>query len=77
MEMLLSNNWWFKVRSRSISTFFIHLPLIALCFLAVWPFYWMLLTSFRSETMIFSDSMIPWPITLSNYPIAAANIPLL
>ncbi len=53
-----------------------HLILIALSLVAVFPIYWMILTSLRSEGNIYSANLLPTEITLDNYARAWSAIPM-
>jgi ABC-type glycerol-3-phosphate transport system permease component len=53
-----------------------HAVLIALSFLAVFPLYWMLVTSFKPETEVFSSSLLPYHWTFDNYLQAWKAIPI-
>lgn len=53
-----------------------HAVLIALSFLAIFPLYWMLATSFKPETEVFSSSMLPYHLTFDNYIQAWKAIPI-
>ncbi|MBB6671665.1 carbohydrate ABC transporter permease [Cohnella nanjingensis] len=53
-----------------------HAVLIALSFLAVFPFYWMIVTSFKPETDIFGSSLLPAHWTFQNYVQAWTAIPM-
>lgn len=53
-----------------------HILLIALSLLAVFPFYWMLNTSFKTAGDIYSTSLLPKHWTLDNYIYAWKAIPM-
>jgi sn-glycerol 3-phosphate transport system permease protein len=53
-----------------------HTVLIALSFLAVFPLYWMLVTSFKPETEVFSSSLLPYHWTFDNYIQVWKAIPI-
>ena len=53
-----------------------HLILMMLSFLAVFPLYWMLVTSFRPEAEIYSANLLPQAWTMENYIRAWESIPL-
>jgi sn-glycerol 3-phosphate transport system permease protein len=53
-----------------------HLILIVLSLVAVFPIYWMILTSFRPEGTIYSANLMPTEITLDNYARAWSAIPM-
>jgi sn-glycerol 3-phosphate transport system permease protein len=53
-----------------------HAVLIALSFLAIFPLYWMLATTFKPETEVFSSSMLPYHLTFDNYIQAWKAIPI-
>jgi len=53
-----------------------HCALIALVLLAVFPLYWMVVTSLKPESDVFTSSLIPLHITLDNYVQAWNAIPM-
>lgn len=53
-----------------------HFLLIALSLLAVFPVYWMVVTSFRPTNDIFSNSLLPTNPTLEHYRTVLQTIPL-
>ncbi|RJX37082.1 carbohydrate ABC transporter permease [Paenibacillus pinisoli] len=53
-----------------------HCALIALVLLAVFPLYWMVVTSLKPESEVFTSSLIPLHITLDNYVQAWNAIPM-
>jgi ABC-type glycerol-3-phosphate transport system permease component len=59
---------------RDIST---HTVMILLCFISVFPLYWMLISSFKNEGEIFSPSLWPRVFTLANYGYAFKELPIL
>lgn len=59
-----------------ISLSFKHIILIVLSFLAVFPLYWMVVTSLKPEAEVFSSSLLPLHVTLENYVSAWNSIPM-
>jgi sn-glycerol 3-phosphate transport system permease protein len=53
-----------------------HALLIALSFISIFPIYWMLITSVRTEGDIYSPSPIPAEVTFANYERAWTSIPM-
>lgn len=53
-----------------------HAALIVLSFLALFPLYWMVVTSLKPEADIFSSSLLPRTWTLDNYIQAWNAIPM-
>ncbi|WP_150273967.1 carbohydrate ABC transporter permease [Paenibacillus tepidiphilus] len=53
-----------------------HAALIALSFLAVFPLYWMVVTSLKPEAEVFTSSLLPAHWTLDNYVSAWNSIPM-
>jgi sn-glycerol 3-phosphate transport system permease protein len=53
-----------------------HLILIVISLVAVFPIYWMILTSFRTEGTIYSANLLPTEVTLDNYARAWSAIPI-
>ncbi|MFF2886318.1 carbohydrate ABC transporter permease [Paenibacillus sp. NPDC057967] len=53
-----------------------HFALIALSLLAVFPLYWMVVTSLKPESEVFTSSLFPLHITLDNYVQAWNAIPM-
>ncbi|OME98653.1 sugar ABC transporter permease [Paenibacillus sp. FSL H7-0331] len=54
-----------------------HAVMIFLSLFAVFPFYWMIVSSFRPEGEIYSASLLPKHWTWSNYEYAFQSIPVL
>ncbi len=54
-----------------------HVVMIGLSFLAIFPVYWMIQTSFRAENEIFSGGLFPSAPTLKNYTDVLAAMPML
>ncbi|MCJ8013514.1 carbohydrate ABC transporter permease [Paenibacillus sp. KQZ6P-2] len=65
-----------SMKKINASTLFKHAMLIALCFLAVFPLYWMINTSFKTEGEVFSASLWPKHWTFDNYIQAWNSIPM-
>ncbi|MBN8595556.1 MAG: carbohydrate ABC transporter permease [Anaerolineae bacterium] len=53
-----------------------HLLLIVLSLVAVFPIYWMILTSFRADGELYSASLLPGQVTLDHYARAWNAIPM-
>ena len=53
-----------------------HAMLIGLCFLVVFPLYWMVITSLRPQEDFFKVSLLPSSLTLEHYAYALSNLPL-
>ncbi len=53
-----------------------HVLLIALSVLALFPVYWMIVTSLRPANDIFSSSLIPTSASLENYRTVWSTIPI-
>ncbi|MCZ8513761.1 carbohydrate ABC transporter permease [Paenibacillus filicis] len=53
-----------------------HAALIILSLIAVFPLYWMVVTSFKPEAEVFSSSLLPQHWTLGNYVQAWKAIPM-
>jgi ABC-type glycerol-3-phosphate transport system permease component len=53
-----------------------HAILIALCFLTMFPLYWMFVTSLRPANEILSGQLIPSAASLENYVYAWTRVPL-
>jgi ABC-type sugar transport system, permease component len=60
----------------SVSTVCKHAVLIALGFLAIFPLYWMIVTSLKSDGEIFNSSLLPHHWTLDHYKMAWDSIPM-
>lgn len=54
-----------------------HAVMLGLSFLALFPVYWMVQTSFRPSKEIFSTSLWPNAPTLDNYRAVMASMPIL
>jgi ABC-type glycerol-3-phosphate transport system permease component len=65
-----------RVKGR-IRNFFAHAVMIVFCFAAIFPIYWMLVSSFKNEGEIFSPSLWPRAFTLTNYRYAFRELPIL
>lgn len=63
-----------------VSKLFIYIALIFWALTTIYPFYWVILNSFRDKSLILKDSFsIPWPGsggTLDNYLTAFHRVPL-
>lgn len=66
-----------KQRER-FGKFIIHLVVILLCFLTIFPFFWMFSTSFKQAGEVFTKNiqLIPLNPTLKNYPDAFNYFPV-
>ncbi|MBZ5753596.1 carbohydrate ABC transporter permease [Metabacillus rhizolycopersici] len=53
-----------------------HLVLIIFSILSIFPMYWMVISSLKSESEIFSFSLFPSDLTFSNYSYAFETMPL-
>ncbi|MCR2803529.1 carbohydrate ABC transporter permease [Paenibacillus soyae] len=53
-----------------------HASLIALALLAVFPLYWMVVTSLKPESEVFTSSLIPLHLTFENYVQAWNAVPM-
>ncbi len=53
-----------------------HVMLIGLCFLVVFPLYWMVITSLRPQGDFFKVSLVPSALTLEHYNYALNQLPL-
>ena len=61
----------------SISTVLKHLLLIGLSLFAVFPLYWMIISSFKGEAEIFNYLPLPEHFSLENYIYAFSQMPIL
>ena len=53
-----------------------HSLLILLCFIAIFPLYWMVVSSFKNPGEIFGTSLIPQNPTFENYKYAFQQMPI-
>jgi len=53
-----------------------HSLLAAMCLIALFPLYWMLNSSFKNESEIFTSSILPLKPILSNYAYAFEQMPI-
>jgi len=53
-----------------------HLLLIIMCIIAIFPIYWMIISSFKNESEIFTASFIPLKPTIENYVYAFSEMPI-
>lgn len=65
-----------KRKSLKPTTVFQHLVLIVLSFVAIFPLYWMVISSFKDEAEIFSSSLFPKNFTFENYKYAFSEMPI-
>lgn len=61
---------------KRFTTILLHLTLILLCTISVFPIYWMINSSFKGAGEIFSLSLIPINFTFENYQAAINSMPL-
>ncbi|HWK79760.1 MAG TPA: hypothetical protein VNP95_03290, partial [Thermomicrobiales bacterium] len=56
----------------------IHLLVLVLCFLTVFPFFWMLSTAFKQADEVFTKNiqLLPTSPTLQNFPNAFTYFPV-
>ncbi|MDY8166500.1 hypothetical protein [Bacillus thuringiensis] len=54
-----------------------HFLLIMMCIIAIFPIYWMLISSFKNESEIFTASFIPLKPTIENYIYAFSEMPII
>lgn len=66
-----------KQRDR-IGMFFLHTLVIVICLLTIFPFFWMISTSFKQADEVFTKNiqLIPLHPTLSNFPDAFKVFPV-
>lgn len=65
-----------KRNQRGVSPAFGHGLMIAMSFFALFPVYWMLVTSLRPENQIFETALWPDATSLDNYAYAFSAIPI-
>lgn len=53
-----------------------HFILIVLSIIAIFPLYWMVISSFKNEAEIFTSTLFPQDITFSNYIYAFQEMPI-
>ncbi len=53
-----------------------HAVLAAMCLIALFPIYWMVNSSFKNESEIFTSSLIPLKPIFSNYTYAFEQMPI-
>ncbi|UOQ49041.1 carbohydrate ABC transporter permease [Gracilibacillus caseinilyticus] len=58
-------------------TVFQHFIMIVFSLLAMFPLYWMIISSFKNESEIFTSSLIPMVPTFQNYIYAFQEMPIL
>lgn len=54
-----------------------HFLLIMMSIIAIFPLYWMIISSFKNESEIFTSSFIPQAPTWQNYLYAFAEMPII
>ncbi len=54
-----------------------HLLLILLCVFAIFPIYWMVISSFKGQTEIFNNSLLPSSFSADNYAYALEQVDIL
>ncbi|MCJ9753487.1 carbohydrate ABC transporter permease [Neorhizobium sp. BETTINA12A] len=65
------------LKSGGIRRLAVHLVMILLSFLSIFPIYWMIVTSLRTENEIFSTSLWPSNPSLENYVFVLTRIPMI
>jgi ABC-type glycerol-3-phosphate transport system permease component len=65
-------------RRSAIGKLLVHLLVIVICFLTIFPFFWMLSTSFKQANEVFTRDiqLIPLNPTLANFPDAFKYFPV-
>ncbi|QJD85456.1 carbohydrate ABC transporter permease [Cohnella herbarum] len=63
-------------KTMNASTIGKHAILVVLSLLAAFPLYWMIVTSFKPETEVFTSSLLPSHWTFDNYVKAWNSIPM-
>jgi len=61
---------------KKIGTGLQHILLICICFLFVFPIYWMVISSFKGQGEIFSANLWPKDFTFENYTYAFSHMPI-
>jgi sn-glycerol 3-phosphate transport system permease protein len=61
----------------TVMTFVQHFLLILMCIIAIFPLYWMVISSFKDEAEIFTASFIPLKPTIENYIYAFSEMPII
>lgn len=54
-----------------------HLLLILLCVFAIFPIYWMVISSFKGQAEIFNNSLLPSSFSADNYAYALEQVDIL
>ena len=54
-----------------------HMLLILLCVFAIFPIYWMVISSFKGQTEIFNNSLLPSSFSADNYAYALEQVDIL
>lgn len=57
--------------------FGVHAVMVLLCFVSIFPIYWMIVTSLRPDNEIFSTGLWPSHPTLDNYVFVLTRVPML
>lgn len=62
----------FNRKQVNVKHIILHIVLISVCFISIFPFIWMISSSLKDSELIFSypPELIPDPVTWSNYPQA-------
>lgn len=70
-------SFWGKQRSR-LGQYTVHIVVIVICFLTIFPFFWMFSTSFKPAEEVFTKNiqLIPLKPTLKNFPDAFRFFPV-
>lgn len=65
------------MQSKRIKNIFSHFILVIVSFTTIFPFYWMIVTSLRSDDTIANISLYPDPFDLTHYTFVFANTNML
>jgi len=65
------------IRQKKFLSVIQHLLLIIMCIIAIFPLYWMINSSFKNDSEIFTASFIPLKPTIANYVYAFSSMPII
>jgi len=65
----------FQKKKDKLNIFFSHLVVITIILFAVFPFYWIIVCTLKSQKQLYTrtPNFFPWPLTLNHYLIALKN----
>lgn len=53
-----------------------HLPMVVLSLVSLFPIYWMYASSLRRPGDVYSQTLLPWPLSLASYRFVLDQLPV-